>query len=385
MEIRFIWISLFLPLQMIKLPPDANDKTHEIALQKVPCLTDGTFAVPLLCSLEFSERNYPERPQGKLNNLMIDFHILRVRSDKMKSRNWQGQRKKKHTKKRKLNKDHLTGFSWAKCVRWYKKKMKYQNEPKRRNRWNTDCRCSCWKDVVLIKTLLVCGSNGSCTFSLLIGRLHLVGTETIRRCFTDMGQHRRPAHWIHHQHTHSACTVFQRASSDGDCSTNWMGYGEVMVREHQPSLVDNRWFRHQLGNWLRGRTKQTAKELLIEYLRGHIIKPFQPLHHQHRNNIVVIVKEKKKIRWWNNKTPVETVPKIFLNFVLCFWPERCRRGASGREGQVRWPNDQLTWINRSDVFSVGRSEPASARHIVREPSHRHIKKEEEDRGRRGGE
>ena len=61
---------------MIKLPPDANDKTHEIALQKVPCLTDGTFAVPLLCSLEFSERNYPERPQGKLNNLMIDFHIL---------------------------------------------------------------------------------------------------------------------------------------------------------------------------------------------------------------------------------------------------------------------------------------------------------------------
>ena len=106
---------------MIKLPPDANDKTHEIALQKVPCLTDGTFAVPLLCSLEFSERNYPERPQGKLNNLMIDFHILRVRSDKMKSRNWQGQRKKKHTKKRKLNKDHLTGFSWAKCVRWYKK------------------------------------------------------------------------------------------------------------------------------------------------------------------------------------------------------------------------------------------------------------------------
>ena len=265
------------------------------------------------------------------------------------------------------------------------KKMKYQNEPKRRNRWNTDCRCSCWKDVVLIKTLLVCGSNGSCTFSLLIGRLHLVGTETIRRCFTDMGQHRRPAHWIHHQHTHSACTVFQRASSDGDCSTNWMGYGEVMVREHQPSLVDNRWFRHQLGNWLRGRTKQTAKELLIEYLRGHIIKPFQPLHHQHRNNIVVIVKEKKKIRWWNNKTPVETVPKIFLNFVLCFWPERCRRGASGREGQVRWPNDQLTWINRSDVFSVGRSEPASARHIVREPSHRHIKKEEEDRGRRGGE
>ena len=51
---------------------------------------------------------------------------------------------------------------------------------------------------------------------------------------------------------------------------------------------------------------------------------------------------------------------------------------------MRWPNDQLTWINRSDVFSVGRSEPASARHIVREPSHRHIKKEEEDRGRRGG-
>ena len=264
------------------------------------------------------------------------------------------------------------------------KKMKYQNEPKRRNRWNTDCRCSCWKDVVLIKTLLVCGSNGSCTFSLLIARLHLVGTETIRRCFTDMSQHRRPEHWIHHQHTHSACTVFQRASSDGDCSTNWMGYGEVMLREHQPSLVDNRWFRHQLGNWLRGRTKQTAKELLIEYLRGHIIKPFQPLHHQHRNNIVVIVKEKKKIRWWNNKTPVETIPKIFLNFFFVFWPERCRRGASGREGQVRWPNDQLTWINRSDVFSVGRSEPASARHIVREPSHRHIKKKKKKTEEEGG-
>jgi hypothetical protein len=112
---------------------------------------------------------------------------------------------------------------------------------------------------------------------------------------------------------------------------------------------------------------------------------------------------------WRSVSSIPQILRIFSTFLLLYvWPERlffffsqdsAEPAERERGGQVRWPNDQLTWINRcTPAYTLaihgsvdrspelaGRKPPAAitTSREVREFSH--IKKKKRERRRRRNE